>query len=150
MCNRQLLSMASLVLLLSGFPAQAQLPEPSPPAPEKPASTAESSNKNKNGTKPSSKHAHDFLIKGTVFTQDGLSFSGARIQIRKEGEKKFRWQDSANSRGEFAIRVIRGAKYEVVVSGKGCKDQQKTVDATGSDRVEEIVLHMEREGNKPS
>ena len=100
--------------------------------------------------KQSPKHQHDFLIKGTVFTQEGLSFAGAQIQIRKAGQKSYRWRDLANSRGEFAIRVVQGAQYEVSVSGKGSKEQKKTVDATGSERVEELVFHMEREGSKPS
>lgn len=136
----------SAAMLLPVSCLKSQTPQPAPPAPQSAPSTQESTTKKT----PNGKHQHDFLIKGTVFTQEGLSFAGARIQIRREGEKKFHWQDSANSRGEFAIRVVQGAKYEVVAVGKGCKDQKKTVDATGSDRVEELVFHMEREGNKPS
>ncbi len=136
----------SAAMLLPALCLKSQTPQPAPPAPQSAPTAEESSTKKK----ASGKHQHDFLIKGSVFTQEGLSFAGARIQIRREGEKKFHWQDSANSRGEFAIRVVQGAKYEVVAAGKGCKDQKKTVDATGSDRVEELVFHMEREGNKPS
>lgn len=142
MFYRRLILAISAALLLPVFCVMAQAPQPPPTA----QTTGESSTKKK----PSGKHQYDFLIKGTVFTQEGLSFAGARIQIRKEGEKRFHWQDSANSRGEFAIRVMQGAKYEVLAAGKGCKDQKKTVDATGSGRVEEVVFHMEREGNKPS
>lgn len=146
MFNRRLILAICAALLPPVIGVNAQLPQPAPPAPESKPAAAESTSKNK----PSGKHQHDFLIKGTVFTQEGLSFAGARIQIRKAGDKRFHWQDSVNSRGEFAIRVIQGAKYEVVVTGKGSKDQTKTVDATGSERVEELVFHMEREGNKPS
>ncbi|HLZ13349.1 MAG TPA: carboxypeptidase-like regulatory domain-containing protein [Candidatus Acidoferrum sp.] len=123
-----------------------QNPSSSQPAPAPQTVPAESTNKKKS----SSRHQHDFLIKGTVFTEEGLSFAGARIQIRKAGQKSYRWKDVANSRGEFAIRVVQGAQYEVSVSGKGSAEQKKTVDATGSDRVEELVFHMEREGSKPS
>ena len=137
------------VLLLPGFVfAQSQQPlPPSSGAPSTaPATQAESSNKKKT----TARHQHDFLIKGTVFTQEGLSFAGARIRIRKVGDTSFHWQDTANSRGEFAIRVVRGAQYEVVVDAKGSKEQKKAVDATGSERIEDVVFHMEREGSKPS
>src|SRR5215813_210131 len=129
--------------------AFAQSEQPAPPpqdAPSAPRASAESSNKKKT----SSRHQHDFLIKGTVFTQEGLSLAGARIRIRKEGEKSFRWHDEANSRGEFAIRVIQGAQYEVVVDARGFKELLKQVDATGSDRVQEVVFRMEQEGSKSS
>ena len=127
--------------------AQTQQPEPNPPAAPTapPAQTGSSSSK-----KSQLKHQHDFLIKGTVFTQEGLSYPGAQIRIRRAGTKSFHWQDAANSRGEFAIRVIQGAKYEVVVNAKGCKEQTKSVDATGDQRVGEVVFHMEREGGKSS
>jgi hypothetical protein len=123
-----------------------QNPQPAQPVPETQTAQSESTNKKK----PSSKHQHDFLIKGTVFTQEGLSFAGAQIQIRKAGQKSYHWKDVANSRGEFAIRVVQGTQYEVSVSGKGSKEQKKTVNATGSESVEELVFHMEREGSKPS
>jgi len=127
--------------------AQSQQHAPPPQdAPSAPRTSAESSNKKKT----SSRHQHDFLIKGTVFTQEGLSLAGARIRIRKEGEKSFRWHDEANSRGEFAIRVIQGAQYEVVVDARGFKELLKQVDATGSDRVQEVVFRMEQEGSKSS
>lgn len=137
------------MFLLPGVVAgQSQQPPP-PPQESSPVAAppvAESSNRKKS----TSRHRHDFLIKGTVFTQEGLSFAGARIRIRKTGDKSFRWQDVANSRGEFAIRVVQGAQYEVVVDAKGSKEQKKTVDATGSERIEDVVFHMEREGSKPS
>ncbi len=139
----------SAVLLLPGFafaqPQQTPPPEPQT-SPAAPPTSAESSNKKKS----SSRHQHDFLIKGTVFTPEGLSFAGARIRIRKAGDKSFHWQDVANSRGEFAIRVVQGAQYEVVVDARGCKEQKKPVDTTGNERIEDVVFHMEREGSKPS
>jgi hypothetical protein len=134
------------VFLFLPLVVSAQNPPSGQSAPATQTVPPESTNKKK----PSSRHQHDFLIKGTVFTEEGLSFAGARIQIRKAGQKSYRWKDVANSRGEFAIRVVQGAQYEVSVSGKGSAEQKKTVDATGSDRVEELVFHMEREGSKPS
>jgi|SRR5215470_14135264 len=137
------------VLLLPGF-VSAQSQQPPPPSQETPSTAAPASVESSNKKKTTSRHQHDFLIKGTVFTQEGLSFAGARVRIRKVGEKSFHWQDVANSRGEFAIRVVQGAQYEVVVDAKGCKEQKKPVDATGSERIEDVVFHMEREGSKPS
>lgn len=136
--------LGSAVLFLPAM-IVAQTQQAPPPPGVTSAQTESSSNK-----KPNPKHQHDFLIKGTIFTQDGLSFAGARIRIRRAGEKSFHWRDDANSRGEFAIRVVQGAHYEVVVSAKGCKEQKKPVDATGNERIEEVVFHMEREGSKPS
>ena len=99
-------------------------PQDSQPAqPVSPTQSAQPDSASKK--KQSSKHQHDFLIKGTVFTQEGLSFAGAQIQIRKAGQKSYRWRDLANSRGEFAIRVVRGAQYEVSVSGKGRKNKKR-------------------------
>src|SRR5215467_259116 len=149
MHNLRLIPVFALALLSSlhdlAF-AQTQQPEPPPPTtPTAPPTQTESSS----AKKSSAKHQRDFLIKGTVFTQEGLSYPGAQLRIRKTGEKSFRWKDATNSRGEFAIRVVQGSKYEVVASAKGCKEQTKSVDATGNQRVEEIVFHMEREGGKP-
>jgi len=137
------------VLSLPGF-VSAQSQQPPPPPQETPSTAAPPSAESSNKKKTTSRHQRDFLIKGTVFTQEGLSFAGARIRIRKAGDKSFHWQDVANSRGEFAIRVVQGAQYEVVVDAKGCKEQKKPVDATGSERIEDVVFHMEREGSKPS
>ncbi len=150
MRSRRWISIFGLAVLLLPTQAFAQLQQPPAPAPETtpsaPPAVTESSNKRKS----SSRHQHDFLIKGTVFTQEGLSFAGARIRIRKAGDKSFHWRDVANSRGEFAIRVVQGAQYEVVVDAKGCKEQKTSVDATGSERIQDVVFHMEREGSKPS
>ena len=146
MRSRRWMIVRVAILLFAPAAIFSQNPQPAPPAAVTQSTQPESTNKKK----PSSKHQHDFLIKGTVFTQEGLSFAGAQIQIRKAGQKSYHWKDVANSRGEFAIRVVQGAQYEVSVGGKGTKEQKKTVDATGSERVEELVFHMEREGSKPS
>jgi hypothetical protein len=142
--RRSIISAA--VLLFMPLVVSPQNPQPATTVTEPQKVQPESTNKKK----PSSRHQHDFLIKGTVFTQEGLGFAGAQIQIRKAGQKSYHWKDVANSRGEFAIRVVQGAQYEVSVIGKGSMQQKKTVDATGSERVEELVFHMEREGSKPS
>ncbi len=138
-----ILALAVLLLPASMF-GQAQQPAP-PPAPATQTAQADSSSSKKSP----SRHQHDFLVKGSVFTPEGLSFAGAEIRIRKAGAKSFHWQSQANSRGEFAIRVVQGSKYDVLVRAKGFKEQMKPADGTGSERIEEMVFHLEREGSKP-
>ncbi len=89
-------------------------------------------------------HANDFLIRGTVFTDKALSFPGVQLRIRRAGEKKFRWEDGTNSRGEFAIRVPQGTQYEMVVHVKGFADQTRTIDARNGSGENNVVFRMER------
>jgi hypothetical protein len=107
-----------------------------------PAPQPQSSSSSKNGTQKYS-HANDFLIRGTVFTEKALSFPGAQLRIRRTGEKKFRWEDRTNSRGEFAMRVPQGTQYEMVVHAKGFADQAKTIDARSSSGENNVVFRME-------
>jgi len=88
-------------------------------------------------------HANDFLIRGTVFTDKSLSFPAVQLRIRRAGEKKFRWEDQTNSRGEFAIRVPQGAQYEMVVRAKNFADQIRTIDARTGSGENNVVFRME-------
>jgi hypothetical protein len=88
-------------------------------------------------------HANDFLIRGTVFTDKALAFPGVQLRIRRAGEKKFRWQDSTNSRGEFAIRVPPGTQYEMVVHVKSFADQTRSIDARTGSGENNVVFRME-------
>ena len=109
-----------------------------PAAPQQPA-TAEGASTHKKAI-----HANDFLITGTVFDEHGLSLKGAQLRIRRESEKKSRWETYTNFRGEFAIRVPQGAAYEVEAQTKGFAKQSHTVDANeGSDQ--KVIFHMEPE-----
>jgi hypothetical protein len=90
--------------------------------------------------KPS--HADDFLIRGTVFNDKALALPGAEIRIRKSGEKKFRWETLTNSRGEFAVRVPRGAEYELAVRAKGFAAEKKALDARIAAREENTVFRL--------
>ncbi|HEY4818984.1 MAG TPA: carboxypeptidase-like regulatory domain-containing protein [Candidatus Acidoferrum sp.] len=107
-----------------------------------PASQPQSSSSSKNGKQKYS-HANDFLIRGTVFTEKALSFPGVQLRIRRSGEKKFRWEDRSNSRGEFAIRVPQGIQYEMVVHAKGFADQARTIDARNGSAENNVVFRME-------
>jgi hypothetical protein len=105
-------------------------------------SQTQSSSASKNAKQKYS-HANDFLIRGTVFTEKSLSFPGVQLRIRRSGEKKFRWQDQTNSRGEFAIRVPQGTQYEMVVHAKGFADESRTIDARNGSGENNVVFRME-------
>lgn len=95
-------------------------------------------------TSGSGKHSHkdDFLIHGTVFQPSGLACPGARLRIRRAGEKRFHWETRTNSRGEFAVRVPQGAEYQVSVEAKQYPAVVKTIDGKSGAREESVVLHL--------
>jgi hypothetical protein len=123
---------------------------PPAPASQAPASTSGSSQAQSTSAlvKKKSSHANDFLIRGTVFNEKGLSFPGAQLRIRRTSEKKFRWETYTNSRGDFAVRVPQGADYEIVVQSKNFSGQTRTVNAKSGAREESIVFRMEPAGEK--
>ena len=106
------------------------------------SSQMQSSSSAKNNNQKYS-HANDFLVRGSVFTEKALSFPGVQVRIRRSGEKKFRWEDRTNSRGEFAMRVPQGTQYEMVVHAKGFADQARTIDARNSAGENNVVFRME-------
>ena len=122
--------------------AQPQPPPANPPASVNPPAPAESS------SKPKYSHAHDFLIRGTVFTPNAFAFPGLHLRIRRAGEKKFRWETYTDSRGEFAVRVPQGLQYEMVIVAKGFADQTRTIDARGGLSEDTVVFRMEPAGGK--
>ena len=126
-------------LLASSIWAQEQ-PAPAPAAST--ASPAPTEAPAKPGKQKYS-HANDFLIQGTVFNEKALSFSGVQLRIRRSGEKKFRWESTTGSRGDFAARVPQGYEYELVVHAKGFADQTRIVDAKSGGNEERIVFRME-------
>ena len=139
---------AALFFYSALAPIRAQEPvagTPSQASTNPPASTPTQPAKKKKHS-----HADEFLIRGTVFTPEGLSFPGAELRIRRSGEQKFRWETYANSRGEFAVRVPQGADYEIIVRAKGFQEQSRPLDAK-SGREESMVFRMEavKAGGKP-
>jgi len=135
--------LASLVLL-SSSPLRAQ----EPAQPSAPPSTPSTESTSKNPGQASGRHSNDFLVRGTVFTEDGLVLPGAELRIRRSSEKKFRWDTETNSRGNFAVRVKMGADYEVVVRAKGYQDQSLAVNAKTGDRYKDLVFRMQHQGGK--
>ncbi len=112
------------------------------PSPVPAAAAPDSSSKEKPNKKKYS-HANDFLIRGTVFNEKALSFPDVELRLRKEGEKKYKWETYTNSRGEFAVRVPEGSNYEILVHVKGFADQTKTVEAKGGGNEESVVFRMQ-------
>jgi hypothetical protein len=94
-------------------------------------------------------HAHDFVIFATVFTDRGFALPGARVRVRREDEKKFRWEAMSDRQGELGIRVPQGAEYQLTVEARGFKEQTRKVDARDGNR-EDLTLQMEPvAGGKP-
>lgn len=135
----------SSVSLKAQEPAQ---PASQQSAPQQAAPPAESTSKPSPG-QPTGRHSDDFLVRGTVFTAEGLALPGAELRIRRSSEKKFRWDTETNSRGDFAVRVKMGSDYEVIVRAKGYQQQSLAVDAKTGERFKDLVFRMpHQEGKK--
>src|SRR5712692_1053022 len=93
--------------------------------------------------------ADDFLMFGTVFTERGFALPGAEVRVRRANEKKLRGEARSDSRGEFAVRVPRGAEYEMIVSAKGYREESRKVDARTGNREDLVFLLEPASGEKP-
>jgi hypothetical protein len=148
---RWLLVVGAALLLAPLVPdvACSQEPAPAPTAPpaqpQPPAATSPTAS---SSSKPKYSHAHDFLIRGTVFTPNALAFPGVRLRIRRSNEKKFRWDTYTDSRGEFAVRVPQGIQYEMVIAEKGFADETRTINAASGLSEDTVVFRMEPAGGK--
>lgn len=87
-------------------------------------------------------HAHDFLIIVTVFNDRGFAVYGARARVRREEEKKFRWEAASDHRGELAIRVPQDANYEITIEARGFQTQTRKIDATQGNRAD-LTIRMQ-------
>jgi hypothetical protein len=133
-------------MFVSFIPTLAAAQEPAAPAPQAaPAAPAAAPEKPK---KEKYSHANDFLIIGTIFDPKGYAFPDVELKIRRSGEKKFRWDEYTNSRGEFAVRVPQGSVYEMVVHVKKFADQTREVDAKTGLGEARMVFQMEPGGGK--
>lgn len=90
-----------------------------------------------------------FLITGTVFNEHALSFPNVRVQVRKVGDKKYKWEAITTSRGEFTLRVPYGPDYEVYVHEKKYQDATKTVKTQNGDIQERVTIRLELKDAKP-
>lgn len=138
--------LVALVSLLLPFSLAAQQTPP-PPAQSAPPPPESSSQQKSRKLKYS--HANDFLVIGTVFGPKGYAFPGVELKIRRSSEKKYRWEDYTNSRGDFAIRVPQGTQYQLLVHSKGFADQTRDVDAKTGLGEARLVFQLEpAEGKK--
>jgi hypothetical protein len=135
--------------LLLSFAASLRAQEAAQPPASQSSPSSESTSK-QNPNQSTARHSNDFLVRGTVFTQEGFALPGAELRIRRTAEKKFRWQTFSNSRGDFAVRVKMGADYEVIVRAKGFAEQSVPVDAKTGDRYKDLVFRMQHQENKKS
>ena len=132
---------SSLLLCVGAIAAgQESTPQPaahqSTPAPT--AQPAESASKGKN-----QKGIPGYVIIGTVFNEKALAYPNARVQIRRENEKKYRWETYTNSRGEFAVRVPEGQEYEVFVREKKYKEVSVKVAAKAGEIQDRLSIRLE-------
>lgn len=132
---------AGVSVLLLAFAASLGAAQEAPPAVS--AGPARDSSSKEKPDKKKYSHLNDFLIRGTVFNERALSFPDVELRLRKEGEKKYKWETYTNSRGEFAVRVPQGSNYEILVHVKGFADQTKTVEAKGGGNEETVVFRMQ-------
>ena len=128
------------VLLFLGSFAPAQ--EPAPPQSQD-STPAQSSQRAESTSKGKKKGLPAYVILGTVFNEKALAYPNARVQIRREAEKKFRWETYTNSRGEFAVRVPEGQEYEVVVKEKKYKEVSAKVSAKVGELQDRLSIRLE-------
>lgn len=129
------------VSVLLALTASLTAAQEAPPA--APASPAQDSSSKEKPSKKKYSHLNDFLIRGTVFNEKALSFPDVELRLRKEGERKYKWETYTNSRGEFAVRVPQGPNYEILVHVKGFADQTRTVEAKGGGNEETVVFRLQ-------
>jgi hypothetical protein len=134
------------VMFIAFGPASSCTQEPPPPPPDAPPASQPPA-----PAKPAKQkysHANDFLIIGTVFDPKGYAFPGVELKIRRNSEKKYRWDSYTNSRGDFAVRVPQGSDYELLIHAKGFADQARQLDAKTGVSEARIVFRMEPAGEK--
>lgn len=87
------------------------------------------------------------LIKGSVFAESGLSLRGAKVMLRKAGDKKPKWETLSGEGGEFAFRVPPGKSNYVVTSRmQGYEENSREVQIENDERVD-ISVVLKRKAN---
>jgi hypothetical protein len=128
------------VLFLGGV-AAGQGPSTAPAQQSTPAPTPQSAESASTGKHQ--KGLSGYVIIGTVFNEKALAFPNVRVQMRRENEKKYRWETYTNSRGEFAVRVPEGQEYEVVVQEKKYKEVSVKVAANAGNLQDRLSIRLE-------
>ena len=91
----------------------------------------------------------DFLLFGTVLTEQGFVLPGAGIRVRRAGERKTRWEARSDGRGEFAVHVPQGAEYEMTVRAAGYQEQTQKIAAKSGSRADLVFRLSPAPGRKP-
>jgi hypothetical protein len=93
------------------------------------------------GSSPDPKHDKPYaLIFGTVWGPDARPVYGVKIRIRRESEKKPRWELYSDHSGEFAQRVPAAkADYVIWADLKG----YKSPSGLQVRQSEEVTVHVE-------
>lgn len=82
------------------------------------------------------------LVAGTVWGPDDRPVYGVKVKIRRSEEKKAKWEQFSDHRGEFAQRVPAGqADYVVWVDLKGYKSPVYKNLRPGT----EVTVHIQNE-----
>ena len=92
---------------------------------------------------PHGKHDQPYaLIFGTVWGPDQHPLYGVKIRIRREGEKKARWEVFSDHHGEFAQRVPPGpGDYVIWADLKG----YKSADGARLQQPDEVKVHVDND-----
>ncbi len=89
------------------------------------------------GQRPDQPYA---LIFGTVWVPDNRPVYGVKVKIRRQEDKKARWELYSNHSGEFAQRVPAGkADYVITADLKGFKPPNSLPLHAG----DEVQVHVE-------
>jgi len=91
-------------------------------------------------------YKESFLLYGNVYTEQGLTLPGANVKVRREDQKKPKWDSSSDDRGEFAIRVPPGPKYEITIKAKGFEPLVRMVDTWQKGDRLDLSFKMQRAG----
>lgn len=100
------------------------------------------------GDKPNKKEPPYALIFGTVWDAQGRPAYGIPIKIRRDDQKKAKWELVSDHRGEFAQRVPAGkADYFVTAEVKPKKGQKNVKPVETKAHIEndervDIGLHL--------
>jgi hypothetical protein len=90
----------------------------------------------------------------TVWDPDSHPVYGVHVQLRRAGEKKFRWEAYSDHRGELAFRVPPGkVDYELaadpkslkVLKGKGLTNRETVKVHVEYDEQVDTGLHLTKE-----
>lgn len=100
------------------------------------------------GQRKKSTRQQEFLVFGTVFTEQGFALAGAGIRVRRAGERKARWEARSDRRGEFAVRVPPGEEYEINIRAVSYQEQTQKVDAKTGNRADLVFRLAPAQGRK--